>query len=65
MAILRAEKVSSRIVIFTVSDHEEDVVVALKAGADSYLLKNTEPEDLVSQLRQAALGGAWTSVKER
>lgn len=53
---LRAEGVASRIVMFTVSDHEEDVVAALKSGADGYLLKDMEPEDLLEQLRQAALG---------
>lgn len=53
---LRAEGVAARIVMFTVSDHEEDVVVALKSGADGYLLKDMEPEDLLEQLRQAALG---------
>lgn len=63
LKLLRAERVSSRIVIFTVSDHEEDVVAALKAGADGYLLKDMEPEDLVSQLRQAALGRMAISEK--
>ncbi len=53
---LRAAGVSSRIVIFTVSDHEADVINALRAGADGYLLKDMEPEDLIRQLRQAALG---------
>jgi len=53
---LRAEGVVSRIVMFTVSDHEEDVVAALKSGADGYLLKDMEPEDLLEQLRQAAIG---------
>ncbi|WP_342715849.1 two-component system response regulator NarL [Marinospirillum alkaliphilum] len=63
LKLLRAEKISSRIVIFTVSDHEEDVVAAIKAGADGYLLKDMEPEDLVSQLRQAALGRMAISEK--
>lgn len=53
---LRAEGVISRIVMFTVSDHEEDIVTALKSGADGYLLKDMEPEELLEQLRQAALG---------
>ena len=53
---LRAEGVASRIVMFTVSDHEEDVVAALKSGADGYLLKDMEPEELLEELRQAALG---------
>lgn len=53
---LREANVSSRIIIFTVSDHEDDVVTALRAGADGYLLKDMEPEELIPQLRQAALG---------
>lgn len=53
---MRELGVASRIVIFTVSDHEEDVVAALRAGADGYLLKDMEPEDMVLQLHQAAVG---------
>lgn len=53
---LREAQVSSRIVIFTVSDHEDDVVAALRAGADGYLLKDMEPEDMIRQLHQAAVG---------
>jgi two-component system, NarL family, nitrate/nitrite response regulator NarL len=40
---LRAHNVSSRIVIFTVSDYEDDVSDAIIAGADGYLLKDMEP----------------------
>ncbi|MDR5866824.1 two-component system response regulator NarL [Halomonas koreensis] len=53
---LRADGFAGRIVMFTVSDHEEDVVAALRAGADGYLLKDMDPDDMVHQLRQAALG---------
>jgi two-component system nitrate/nitrite response regulator NarL len=53
---LRTESVSSRIIMFTVSDHEEDVVAALRAGADGYLLKDMEPEDMIQQLHQASVG---------
>jgi len=56
LRLLREGGVASRIVIFTVSDHEEDVVSALRAGADGYLLKDMEPEDLVERLHQAAVG---------
>ncbi|HCD8288638.1 TPA: two-component system response regulator NarL [Citrobacter freundii] len=38
------------------SNHEEDVVTALKRGADGYLLKDMEPEDLLKALQQAAAG---------
>lgn len=60
---LREENVSSRIVIFTVSDNEEDVVDALRAGADGYLLKDMEPLDMIDQLKQAAVGKMVISDK--
>lgn len=53
---LRELNVSSRIIMFTVSDQEDDVVAALRAGADGYLLKDMEPEDMITQLHQAAVG---------
>ena len=56
LKMLRDDGVSSRVVVFTVSDNEEDVVAALKAGADGYLLKDMEPEELLNNLNQAATG---------
>ncbi|MEH6578554.1 MAG: two-component system response regulator NarL [Amphritea sp.] len=56
LKMLRNADVASRVVVFTVSDNEEDVVAALKAGADGYLLKDMEPESLLKSLEQAALG---------
>jgi len=53
---LREQGYAGRIVMFTVSDHEEDVVSALRNGADGYLLKDMDPDEMVRQLRQAALG---------
>jgi len=53
---LRDADVDSRIVVFTVSDERSDVVSALKSGADGYLLKDTEPEELVESIRQACSG---------
>lgn len=63
MKAMREANVSSRIVIFTVSDHEDDVVDALRAGADGYLLKDMEPLDMIDQLKQAALGKMVISDK--
>ncbi len=45
-----------RVIMLTVSDNEEDVVAALRAGADGYLLKDMEPEDTLDYLRQGASG---------
>ena len=56
LKMLREAEVTARIVVFTVSDNEEDVVASLKAGADGYLLKDMEPEELMQNLQQAALG---------
>lgn len=53
---LREKPLSGSIVVFTVSNHEEDVVTALKRGADGYLLKDMEPEDLLKALQRAATG---------
>ena len=46
----------SRVIMLTVSDSAEDLVAALQAGADGYLLKDMEPEDLMAHLGDAARG---------
>lgn len=56
LVALRSAGVTSRIVVFTVSDDRNDVVSALKAGADGYLLKDTEPEELVDSIRKTCAG---------
>ncbi|MDE1989848.1 MAG: two-component system response regulator NarL [Betaproteobacteria bacterium] len=53
---LRAREVESRIVILTVSDDANDLVAAIRAGADGYLLKDTEPETMLRQLESALFG---------
>ena len=53
---MRAQGVTSRIVMYTVSDHDEDVVAAITGGADGFLLKDMDPEDVLEKIKQAALG---------
>ena len=53
---LRAEDVDARIVILTVSDAKNDIFTLIDAGADGYLLKDTEPDSLLSQLKRIAQG---------
>ncbi|OAT49062.1 nitrate/nitrite response regulator protein [Proteus hauseri ATCC 700826] len=53
---LRLRSLSGRIVVFSVSNYSDDLVTALKRGADGYLLKDMEPEELLSSLKQAAAG---------
>ena len=53
---IKATDLEARVIILTVSDSEEDVVAALRAGADGYLLKDMEPEEVLHSLRIAAQG---------
>jgi len=53
---MREKGVASRIVMLTVSDHDEDVVAAITNGADGFLLKDMEPEEIIAKIKQAALG---------
>lgn len=53
---LRAEEVDARIVILTVSDAKNDVFALIDAGADGYLLKDTEPEILLEEIKRIAKG---------
>ena len=56
LKIIKDAGLDSRVIMLTVSDHAEDLMAALQAGADGYLLKDMEPEDLMQQLREAARG---------
>lgn len=49
------------IVILTVSDDEQDLFAAIKGGAQGYLLKKIDPQDLFEQLRGLARGEAALS----
>ncbi|MEW8506137.1 MAG: two-component system response regulator NarL [Candidatus Thiodiazotropha sp.] len=53
---IRDEAIDSRVLMLTVSDHEEDVLSALRMGADGYLLKDMEPEDILKSIRMAVNG---------
>lgn len=54
---LRNEGVTCPIVILTVSDNKQDIKTLIKAGADGYLLKDSEPDELISLLKEAMKGG--------
>jgi len=53
---LRELDLDARVVMLTVSDSEDDVVAALRAGADGYLLKDMEPEDILAALERVTQG---------
>jgi two-component system, NarL family, nitrate/nitrite response regulator NarL len=60
---MRTAGVSSKIVMLTVSDNDEDVIAAISAGADGYLLKDMEPEEIIEKIIQATHGK--TVISER
>ncbi|WP_445251639.1 MULTISPECIES: response regulator [unclassified Microcoleus] len=47
---------AARIVVFTAYDGDEDIYRGLRAGAKSYLLKDTEPDELFLAIRTVVSG---------
>jgi DNA-binding NarL/FixJ family response regulator len=47
-----------KVVMLTVSDDEQDLVRAVTCGANGYLLKDLQPEELFEQLRRIGEGEA-------
>lgn len=53
---LRAENINIPVVILTTSNEEADLIKALRSGAQGYLLKDMEPDELVGSLRDIEKG---------
>jgi len=53
---LRSRRMDVRILMLTISMEDDDLLGAIQAGADGYLLKNTEPEDLRQGILRVAHG---------
>ncbi len=58
---IAAASPSSRVVLLTGSESEEDLLRALRAGARGYILKDTPFPALVEAMRSVAAGGATLS----
>jgi len=56
MQELKAEGFTLPIIILTVSEAEEDLARALRAGANGYLLKSMEPDEVVDAVQRAVKG---------
>ncbi len=54
---LRRDGIVARIIILTVSDSRSDIFTLIDAGADGYLLKDSDPEVLLDDIRRGAQGG--------
>jgi len=57
-AILRARYADLRIVMLTVIEDDDRIFAAIRAGADGYFLKQTDPDRLIQGIREAIEGGA-------
>jgi two-component system nitrate/nitrite response regulator NarL len=53
---LRKDNFSNAIVMLTTSNEENDLINSLRSGAQGYLLKDMEPAELVSALREVVNG---------
>ncbi len=53
---LREDFPDQRVIILTTSIEESDVLKALKQGADGYLLKDMDPDELVDRIHEAYSG---------
>jgi len=60
---LRETDIGSKIIMLTVSDNDEDVVRAITYGADGYLLKDMDPEDILAKVKEAIDGKMVISEK--
>lgn len=53
---IRAEGLETPALILTMSDSQDDLAAALRAGVKGYLLKDMEPEDVIASIARAARG---------
>lgn len=53
---IKAQMPEIKVIMLTVSDDEQDLYRAVKRGADGYLLKDLQPEELYEQLRRIGEG---------
>jgi DNA-binding NarL/FixJ family response regulator len=56
VSALRQGGKKCKILMLTISKHEDDLFGAINAGADGYLLKNAEPDELRKAILQVAEG---------
>lgn len=56
---IKDAKLESKILIFTSRDNEDDIFAALGAGANAYIMKGANPEQLISAIRAVNDGIAW------
>lgn len=56
-----AEYPKTRVLILTIFEEERKILSAIQAGASGYILKNTKPGEIVSQIKALHAGGSPVS----
>lgn len=56
---LREESIDQKIILLTVNDDSTSLHMALDSGADAYLLKDSNPEHLITALREVQKGESY------
>ena len=56
LSTMRDLEIDARIILITVSNAPEDLVAAIRAGSDGYILKDNDPDDIL-KLIDAAMHG--------
>ncbi len=57
--LIREAGLNSKILMFTSRDSEEDVFASLASGADGYVMKGINPEQLQNAIKAVNEGTAW------
>lgn len=61
---LRRRGLQMPVVILTTSREESDLIASLQQGAQGYLLKDMEPDELITALRQEIMAGETVVARE-
>jgi len=56
---IKSLKIDANILVFTSRDNESDIFAALGAGANAYIMKGANPEQLISAIKAVNDGTAW------
>ena len=59
---IRESGFNGKVLILTIADGRDDIMAAVKAGANGYILKGSEPEELTSAIDQVMRGGSTFSA---
>ncbi len=57
--IKKTEGINSKIIMLTSHENEQNVIDAMSAGANSYCMKDVEPETLLTVIKSTHSGASW------